>query len=253
MPLRYHWQRGSPSKGRPLFDLACDILTDSSINSADSRRLKVAVLPQMTFTFKGVEGLLSLVNRNERIELEKINGDGGYETTSNMAHDEKTLPEILNPAVTEVHDSTQRIGENSAKDDEPSDIGSGEDLKEDSGRRYHSSARRENNADDGSESQTLDSKQDSHDDAYATLEKGLSLIADQKYFEAIGLLMAVKDSVSAFQGATSQKYQIYLSAARNIGILYWLNGNMDLSLQTLSDALTLQKERARKGDLDFLL
>ena len=252
MPLRYNWQRGSPSEGKPLFDLACDILNESSIKSADSRRLKVSV-PQIIFTFKDVESLLGLVDRNERSNPENTNGNGGYENASNWTYERNSSPETPNPAVTGAHDSMQGSQRSSAKDEKSSKIGS-KDLRDNSRHPYHSPAQGEKIADNGSEEgQTLDLKQDSHAEVYATLEKGLSLIAEQKYFEAIGSLMAVKDSVSAFQAATSQKYQIYLSASRNIGILYWLNDNMDLSLQTLLRTLTLYQVMARKGNEDPLL
>lgn len=210
-------------------------------------------MPQTTFTFEGVEGLLTLVSRNERIDSEKPNANSYHDMVGNMAHEERNLPETPNSAVMKAHSSAQWSERNSAKGNIPSNVGR-EDLEGDFHLRYHTSAQREQIADDGSkEGQTLDPEQDLHADAHATLEKGLSLIAEQKYFQAIGSLMAIKDSVSAFQGATSQKYQIYLSASRNIGILYWLNENMDLSLQTLLHTLSLYQDMAKKGDQDSLL
>lgn len=248
MSFRYNWHRGSPSEGKSLFDLAYDILTDSSIKSADSRKLKVST-PQITFTFKSLEGLLRLVDDNERIAPE-TNGDGGCEIISDMASEEKTSPGTPDLAVAGAHNSPQRSEKGSAKDEKPPNVDS-EDLEDSN---HSSAAQTEQIIGDGSEEGLiLHSKQDSHADAYLTLEKGLGLIADKKYFEAVGSLMAVKDSVSVFQGATSQKYQIYLSACRLIGVLYWLNENMDLSLQTLLSALNLYQEATRKVDQDSLL
>lgn len=252
MPLRFNWQRGSPNEGKPLFDLAHDILTESSIKSLELRRLKISV-PQITFTFPGVEGLLGLVDHIEKINLENKNGNGEYETVSNMTRQGKTSLETPDPRVMEVHDSTERNNKRSAKDKKSSAVNS-EDLEGDSLRRDHSLAQRGYIADDDSEEgPKLDLNQDTHADAYSTLEKGLSLIAQQKYFEAVGSLMVVKDLVSTFQGATNEKYKIYLSASTHIGIVYWLNGNTDLSLQTLLHALTIYQEMGRKGDQDSVL
>lgn len=251
MPLRYNWQRGSPSGGKPLFDLACDILAESSIKSADSRRLKVS-MPEITFTFKGVEDLLGLVDCNDRINLENSNGDDGCETVGITTRQRKTLLETPDPHVIEVHDSTERSKKRSAKDKKSTIVGS-EELEGDSYHSDHSSARRNHIIDDESEGQKLDFKQDTLADAYVTLEKGLSLIGEQKYLEAVGSLMVAKDYVSTFQGATIQKYQIYLTASKNIGVIYWLNKKMELALQTLLHTLTIYQEMARKGIEDPLL
>lgn len=248
MPLRYNWRRGSPSKGKQLFDLACDILTESSIKSADSRRLKMSV-PQITFTYEGVEDLLGLIDR-----VEKINMENTYETIIDLTRQRKTSRKTPHPRVMEVHDSPERSDNRLARDNTSSIIGC-QDLEGDSPRWDHSSAQRKQHiANNGSgEGRKLDHKQDTHADAYSKLEKALSLIAEQKYFEAVGSLMVVKDSVSAFQDATNERYKIYLTASTYIGIIYWLNGNMDLSLHTLLQTLNLCGELGRKGDQDSLL
>ena len=231
-----------------MFDLACDILTESSIKSADSRRLKMSV-PQIAFTYEGVEDLLGLIDR-----VEKINMENTYETVINITRQRKTLRETPHPRVVEVHDSTERSDKRSARDKTSSIIGC-EDLEGDSPRWDHSSAQRKQHIanDSSEEGRKLDHKQDTYADAYSKLEEGLSLIAEQKYFEAVGSLMTVKDSVSAFQSATNERCKIYLTASTYIGIVYWLNGNMDLSLQTLLHTLELCEEMGRKGDQDSLL
>lgn len=249
MPLRFNWQRGSPNEGKPLFDLAHNILTESSIKSADSRRLNFSAL-QITFTSKGVEDLLGLVDH-----FEKVNQENTYEIFSQITRQRASSMETPHPRIVEVHDSTERRNKRPAKNTASSIIAS-EDFAGDSPRRErHSYSHREQHtADDGfEEGRKLDLKQDTHADAYLKLEKGLSLIAEQKYLEAVGSLMVVKDSVSAFQGATNEKYKIYLTASISIGIVYWLNGNMDLSSQTLLHTLTLCQEMGRKGDEDSLL
>ena len=210
--------------------------------------------------FKDVEGILSLLDHDENTDPKTVS-DGGRETIGIMVTAEKNSPKTPDPVVTEAPSSPQESEKSSARDDRSSNIQSN-GLEDNSRHQYHPSAQTDRAADDGTEDgfedgfedgQMLRPKRNSYADAYARLQEGVGLIADQKYFEAIASLMAVKDSVSAFQGATSRRYQIYFSASRYIGILYWLNGNMDLSLQTLSRTLNLYQEVSRNGEQDPLL
>jgi hypothetical protein len=111
----------------------------------------------------------------------------------------------------------------------------------------------ENNSDMPKRDVLLPSTNEGLKTASSEIEKGTLYFEGGKALEAIGCFVTARNSVAAFKSASTDSLAIYLLASINLGLVYWVEGILETSLEILKSTLKTFKENSTSDNTNAIL